>query len=711
MVSWWLGSAWAVEVAGRVTEDPGGSPVAGADVSVEGGPSTRTDPDGGFTLDLPVGPARVQVSSVDHWPVTVEVEVVDAMAPLVIPVRRGDFEEVVVLYYKDPDPVVTQRSVSAEEVARVPGGFGDPVRVVTSLPGAARPSFGRGQLVIRGGNPDDTTVFVDGVEIPDLYHVGGYRSVVHPSLISKVDLLPGVFPSRFGDATSGVVDLQTRAFDTDDPWEWSARIDLLDASLAGRGTIGDAVGVAAAVRRSYIDGILAPLGSTFVLPRWFDYAVQLETLALGDHTVRLMAFGVQDQLGGDASDFGITSRSSTHRGVASWVYAPSATFRTLAQASIGWDDQEGGIGTDLALREVGPRGGGRVEARWQATDAVLAVAGGQVDASDLTIEARLPFDPIEGGDGPYEASETRTVTRVDPYAEVQLRPLAERGRLVLTGGIRADSMFREGLPAVWGASPRGTARLAAIEGGTVKLGASRTHQLPSARTLAFSPDEPLALEGATTAEIGWEQRFGVAASADLVLYGRWMDDLAVRQFGFTSFDNEGVGRALGMEVLLRKEPVGPTFGWISYALSKAERKDAPDGEWYPYDFDQTHNLVAVGGWKLGRGWDVSGRFQYTTGNPYTPYEGAVFELSDGSYQGIAGPKNSARLPAFVAFDLRIAKEFRWDTGSFTASLDVLNLVHGENPEIALDAYDYSEQTYVSGLPTLPAPGLQVDVRF
>ena len=47
----------------------------------------------------------------------------------------------------------------------MPGTFGDPVRIVQSLPGAARAPFGTGMLVLRGANPGDSKVYVDGEDL------------------------------------------------------------------------------------------------------------------------------------------------------------------------------------------------------------------------------------------------------------------------------------------------------------------------------------------------------------------------------------------------------------------------------------------------------------------------------------------------------------------------------------------------------------------
>ena len=709
-------AALAASVQGHVASE--GAPVADAEVYGEVGGTRRaatTDADGHFVLDLPEGVGTLEVMSFEHEPYTAELTVVAGMEPVEVALLPGDFNEVVVLYFDDPDPVVTKRSVTNAEVQRVPGAFGDPVRVVTSLPGAARPPFGSSQLIIRGGNEDDTSVFLDGVEIPIVYHLGGYRSVVHPSMVAEVDFLPGVFPARYGDTTSGVVDIQTRA-DWSDQWETKVQADLLDASASARGTLfSEGVGVAAAVRRSYIDAVLAPLSDDFILPWWSDYQVQMQTLKTGRHTFRLVALGLTDRLGSEDSDFGITTSTVSHRVVGTWLVEPTDNFELFVQPSVGWDDERVGLGSTIEVQEKGTRLGVRAEGKWTPNNAWVVTAGAQVQASNLTIDAQLPFDPSDSDAGSgFSTSDARWMTQPDPYAEVQLRPFFERDRLLLSAGVRAETMLRQGLEAETGLSPRGSARLKLWEGAVLKGGLARSHQSPDATALAFSPDTQLRLERSTIVEGGVEQTVEDVLTVDVVGYAKWMDRIATQQFRRPSFTNDGIGRSYGLEVLVRKEPVGPLFGWVSYSLGRSERIDDPEtsDEWVLYGFDQTHNLIAVGGYELGKGWDFSSRFQYTTGNPFTPYEGAVYDLSDGSYIGIpSGDENSDRIPDYLALDVRVSKTWRWRNGSLKAYVDVLNLVQGQNPELVLDAYDYTERAYVTGLPLLPSPGVEAQWRF
>ena len=180
------------------------------------------------------------------------------------------------------------------------------------------------------------------------------------------------------------------------------------------------------------------------------------------------------------------------------------------------------------------------------------------------------------------------------------------------------------------------------------------------------------------------------------------------------FANLGAGRVNGMEVMLRQAAVNNVFGWVSYTLSKAERNDTPedDDTWYLFDFDQTHILVMLGGYRFPYDIGISGRLQYVTGNPYSPLSDGVYDIDQDSYISFAsGTQNSLRQPDYFAIDARIDKLFAFKKWQLETYLDLLNVVKGENPEDIQYNYDYTESTWVSGLPFIPSPGFNAQFYF
>ncbi len=80
----------------------------------------------------------------------------------------------------------------------------------------------------------------------------------------------------------------------------------------------------------------------------------------------------------------------------------------------------------------------------------------------------------------------------------------------------------------------------------------------------------------------------------------------------------GKGRAYGLELYFKKK-YGKLNGWISYTLSRTERKidGVNNNSWYPATQDQTHNLSIVAIYQLNKKWTFSSDFVFNTGNAVT----------------------------------------------------------------------------------------------
>jgi hypothetical protein len=116
-----------------------------------------------------------------------------------------------------------------------------------------------------------------------------------------------------------------------------------------------------------------------------------------------------------------------------------------------------------------------------------------------------------------------------------------------------------------------------------------------------------------------------------------------------------LGRAYGLEIMLRRETKTGIFGWVSYTLSRSERMR--DGQWVPYDFDRTHLVNLVGGLPLRRNWDVGLRLQYQSGKPTT----------------ITSGYNDARGTGYLRFDARIDKRAVWRSWLLDFYVDITNV--------------------------------------
>jgi outer membrane receptor protein involved in Fe transport len=190
---------------------------------------------------------------------------------------------------------------------------------------------------------------------------------------------------------------------------------------------------------------------------------------------------------------------------------------------------------------------------------------------------------------------------------------------------------------------------------------------------------------------GIEQRWGRALSLDVVGFYRSLDkQVSTVDDPEVRFDNGGKGRSYGTEMLLKLDPRDRFHGWVGYTLSRSERRESGDREYHLYAFDQTHNLTAVGQYRLNSNWEFGARFRYVSGNPVTPVVGATYDSDADVYVPIGGAPYSTRLGAFHQLDVRVDRHWAFESWKLTAYVDVQNVYGRENPGTVSYNYDYSE---------------------
>jgi hypothetical protein len=162
-------------------------------------------------------------------------------------------------------------------------------------------------------------------------------------------------------------------------------------------------------------------------------------------------------------------------------------------------------------------------------------------------------------------------------------------------------------------------------------------------------------------------------------------------------------------VLLRHQLAHNFFGWLSYTLSRAERRDGSDEDWRLFKWDQTHILSLVASYELPDGWTVGARFRLVSGYPDTLRLGSVYDADNDDFIRIAGPPLGYRVPPFHALDLRIDKRFVFDNALLDIYVDVENVYDRANPEDLDYSYDSTMYGFDVGLPLIPSLGIRVEL--
>lgn len=127
----------------------------------------------------------------------------------------------------------------------------------------------------------------------------------------------------------------------------------------------------------------------------------------------------------------------------------------------------------------------------------------------------------------------------------------------------------------------------------------------------------------------------------------------------------GIGRSYGVEWHLKKQR-GRWHGWLSYALSKSERKfdQLNGGRWFNARQDRTHDFSGVLMYELGPHWSLSGTFVYATGHAVTFPSGKY--TIDGQTLWYYHERNGYRMPDYHRLDIGVNWE-RPSTKGFSSS--------------------------------------------
>ena len=725
-----------VALFGRVVERGTRSAVANAAIEA-GGVTTETDADGKFELrGVAPGKVTVRVVSPEHAPLSLE--------EIIASGKKKEVEYRLTRRHYDPFEAVvrgdrTRKEVSVytlrtEEVRSLPGTQGDTLKVLQNLPGVARSPFGLGLLVVRGSAPQDTKVYLDGVEIPLLFHFGGITSVIGSETIASLDFYPGNFGARYGRAMGGTVDVKTR--DAQRELHGVAQVDIFDGTALVEMPVGEG-SLFLSARRSWVDGVLAIVlprvapetaADLRVAPRFYDYQLKLSYPVLGG-TASVMAFGGDDELAFVRPEDAVGRPSffletGFHRVAARFQRGFAGGVGNDATLALGTDKfdvlQGNNFGVLTTIRSLTLRDA----LTWHASDQLSLELG--LDALLRSFDYTIYAPPLRApgqvggfvGDTASQIGDSATGWWLSPavYLEADWRPLPS---LRLVPGLRLDHDSRLRTGELW-VDPRLSIFYEVARGTTLLAGAGVYGEPPAVQQMTRIFGNPdLRTQRALQYSAGVRQDLPLDTGLELTAFYKDLRELVGGTRAVTPggdpllLSNGSRGEVFGLEMLMRRQLSRGLYGWLAYTWSKSSRRDDPTlptyPDWHLFQFDQTHILTLVLSYRTAGNWIVGTRLRGVSGNPYTPMVGSVLNANTGRYQCIPAQRTfSARLPGFFQADARIDKRWVFESWMFALYLDVQNVTNRDNPEFNFQNFDCSAQVAVAGLPVFPALGLRAE---
>ncbi|HVT06476.1 MAG TPA: hypothetical protein VHO67_03420 [Polyangia bacterium] len=598
-------------IAGQVLAMGGREVVPDATLSLDDAEVGTTDERGDFAVELPCGlrPLRIQAAGFEPLIITLDAcaAASEAITLRLVP-SAGRRPRETVVKAAPPQPQVHLTGV---ELTQTAGALGDPLRVLESLPGVATVAWPAPIYAVRGSNPGNTGFFLDGVQIPALFHLALGPSVIHPYFFRSLDFFPGSYPARYGRYVGGIVTAETRA-PAPDVLHMSVDVRLYDAgAMVSAPVAGGAVAVAA--RYSYTGELVSLLDENIRLQYW-DYQLRADRRA-GPFQLSLLAFGSDDAFSSSTDDPRKEIDLSFHR-VSLRAGLPAGGGMLQGSVVLGVDHSRAPVLNVYPLivdaKSVAPR------LSYQRAFGPVATAVG-FDGQFARYEPVVLGGALEPP-GDWDIARRRDATLLAGYASATVTG----GRwLTVTPEARFDSYEVNGIRKQ-DLAPRLAVALALTDQTTVRATGGHFTQLPSLPLQIPGVEafglQRLGLQSSWQGSVGVEtSRFAaVKLSVTGFLQHYFLTDL--RNPSAASPDplaDDFLARrealSYGVELMVRRPLTERLHGWISYTLSTSLRSYG-GGAVGPADWDQRHILNVVLGYRMGRN-ILGARLHFNTGRP------------------------------------------------------------------------------------------------
>ncbi|WP_276964066.1 TonB-dependent receptor [Chryseobacterium sp.] len=712
-------------VSGTVKDKKNGELLIGVSVKVNEDPTINVIANeyGFYSLSLPQGNYTIIISTPGYQDFEQKVNV-DQNIKLDLPLLPSEsaakaIDEVVITGIKK-DKNLTSAQMGAEtlsikNIEKLPVLFGekDVMKTIQLLPGIKSNGEGSSGFSVRGGAPDQNLILLDEAPVYNASHLLGFFSTFNSDALKDASIIKGNSPAQYGGRLSSVLDVKMKDGNNKE-YNLNGGIGLISSRLSVEGPIQkEKSSFIVSGRRTYAD-LFLKTNKDYKDNKLYFYDLNLKANYQINENNRIYLSGYfgRDVLGlGDTfnTDWGNTTATLRWNSIiSSKLFSNTSFIYSNYDYKISLKNDDTVFDLNSKIRDWNLKqdftwfAGNKHSVRFGLQSIYHTLTPSSASGTTVSSFARNPRYSWENAvyiNDDYKATEKLTINYGARLSMFSI--LGGDTFNTYENGVLTDSKFLEkgkfGKTYV-NIEPRISANYRINEVSSVKGGYSRNTQnlhLLSNSNSGNPTDQWIGSSYTVKPEIADQISLGYSRNFNNnnyelnaeVYYKDMKNQIDFKngaQIGFdTGADVEsellfGKGRAYGLELIAKKKS-GKLTGWISYTLSKTERKinGINNNEWYNARMDKTHDLSIVATYQLNPKWSFSGLFVYSTGNAVT-FPTGKYELNGQTIFQYSN-RNADRMPAYHRMDLSATyepstnKRFR---GSWT--FGIYNLYGREN---------------------------------
>ncbi len=741
-------------IGGTVTDAKTDKPLTGVNIYIEGTPLGATsDLSGRYVIEqVPVGLHKVTFKMIGYKVRTFinimvrqnETTSLDA-ALTEQPIELQGLQIVADRFFSEPsDAPVSAATLDIGEIRTQPSGSYDIQRAIQVLPSVVSGADGLNEIIIRGGNFGENLFIIDHIEIDNPNHFaypssgGGPVSMITPELVRELTFFGGAFPSRYGDKTSSVLDVNTR--EANDRFE--AKVDIGMAGFGGNigGPLFSGKGNALFLyHRSFLSLLKSSIGLSAV-PN-YQSAIGRETFHLSEtQTLTLNQFWGNDWIDISHDDLSAYTSSARFEDIynKSGQYTLGATLKSIYRSSYSiltvsrnerwWENDIYDANTRSEATRVSQYHSKESRNTLRYTHEFLKTPAGDIEAGIFFKYDHISADIFRRPDSVYvwdtaagNPDSLFTIYTISPNNRIEPEFSAVKAGgflecekqvwwLTLNAGIRYDYFSYTGEGTV---APTFGLKMPLPIMANLRMGLGRYYQTPDYFTLSFDEkNRDLKSKYTDQAVVGIDFLPAEDMRVRVELFYKKYNRVAVNA-AYTTPDpydfavhslSVGSGTAKGVEVLFQKKVNHNWWSTVSYSYSNAVAFDPRypgENREYAWDFDYTHIFTAVLGYKIefltfgwyarNRSWlqwlgfflpvlsdesELSIRFRTMGGSPYT--ELSLLPQYNRYFLLEDQPFNADRIPAYRRLDVHLHHHWFLKGWTVIAYFELNNVFNTDN---------------------------------
>lgn len=639
---------------------------------------------------------------------------------------------------------VSVKKITASDIYKIPsiGGQADIAQYIQVLPGVVSSGDQGGQLYIRGGSAIQNKVLLDGMVVYNPFHSIGIFSVFETDIIRKADVYTGGFNAQYGGRLSSVIDISTK---DGNKKQTSGKISFstFGASATVEGPIikdaeerSYALSYLLNAKKSYLSATSKSLYSYVdnELPYdFFDIYGKMTLVSKEGSKLNIFGFNFTDDVKGyrNVADFNwknlgfganfiLLPPGSSSLVEGTFAYSAyemnmeASTFEGKQNSKIG---SFSGMLTSTSFYDKNQLKYGLEMIANKTTSLFSSMTEEQVDNS-TDMGAFVSFKGFLGK-LLYEPS-----VRLSYYVsldEMLVEPklslkynLTDNFRFKAAGGMYSQSFIdtksdRDIVNLFTGFLTTGPD----LYGGVVSTfrGEEINHYVEKSNHFIFGVEWDIVRHLTLNAEVYYKTMTNLISVNRDKLYDNTALNSDLPEYLTKTFAIEE-GTAYGGDISLLYSD-GRFYLWAIYSYGKVEREN--EFMTYSPHYDRRHNINVLVSYQFGldRSFELSARWNYGSGFPFTGTQGFVeylpissldfdYTTANGELQTIYGSLNSQRLPAYHRLDISAKKRFNvFNHSILELNVSVTNVYNRNN----MFYYDRITSERIDQLPIMPSLGM------